>query len=234
LCITASRQELETRLDQIFGTSAPPTSIHRALADIAARFGARRGETPFPVILTAAYDDLMERALAKARVPYDVGRYRPNFGVFEIPRSFREGDRRTLVLKLHGGVGAGASEAERHYAVTEDDFVDYVGAHDLLGSLPTAVAEPLLSSSFLFLGYSLRDWHLRAFLRRFDSARSLRFKSWAVVRSPSKLDEDYWRGRDIEMLDVPLPTFAQRLREISNEVRHTRRAAEELAAAPVG
>lgn len=37
---------------------------------------------------------------------------------------------------------------------------------------------------------------------------SLRFKSWAVMRSPQALDVEYWHRQDVEVLDVGLDEYA--------------------------
>jgi len=67
-------------------------------------------------------------------------------------------------------------------------------------------------SHFLFLGYSLRDWNLRVILHRIWGERKLSYKSWAVLLNPLPLDFEFWRKRDVDILDLRLEDYVQGLR----------------------
>ena len=74
-------------------------------------------------------------------------------------------ERRTVMLKLHGGLDRARARAES-FVVTEDDYIDYLAHGDVGGAIPVALAAKLRRSHFLFLGYGMRDWNLRLVLER--------------------------------------------------------------------
>jgi hypothetical protein len=108
-------------------------------------------------------------------------------------------ERRTVILKLHGGV-----ELES-FVVTEDDYIDY---GDVGGAIPVALAAKLRRSHFLFLGYGMRDWNLRLVLGRIWGAEGVSYRSWAVQPEPRPLERQFWRARDVDLLQVPLDDYA--------------------------
>jgi hypothetical protein len=73
-------------------------------------------------------------------------------------------------------------------------------------------------SHFLFLGYSLRDWNLRAILRRIWDDRPLASRSWAIQRRQpgsrlSEIEQKLWRDRgDVDLLYVELDEYVAKLR----------------------
>ena len=54
-------------------------------------------------------------------------------------------------------------------------------------------------SSYLFLGYSLRDWNLRVILNRIWGQQELDVRSWAVQRSGGtrfdEIEQELWSRR---------------------------------------
>jgi hypothetical protein len=75
------------------------------------------------------------------------------------------------------------------------------------------IAAKLRRSHFLFLGYSLRDWNLRVILHRIWGEQKLSWKSWAVQLNPDTLDREFWRKRDVDILDVRLEDYIAALSE---------------------
>ena len=72
--------------------------------------------------------------------------------------------------------------------------------------------QKLTTSHFLFLGYSLRDWNVRAILRRiWDEQRRKKRKSWAIQLNPEEIEEKSWRERGAEIIDVELDTYVEGL-----------------------
>jgi hypothetical protein len=69
----------------------------------------------------------------------------------------------------------------------------------------------LRRSHFLFLGYSVLDWNLRVFLRRMWGDERLSYRSWAVQPDPGPLTLDFWRHRDVDVLDLALDEFVAAL-----------------------
>jgi hypothetical protein len=78
---------------------------------------------------------------------------------------------------------------------------------------PVTLIEKLRRSHCLFLGYRLRDWHLRVILSRIWGDEKLRSKSWAVQRNPDPVDEAFWNIRDVLICDVRLEEYIAGLRE---------------------
>lgn len=69
----------------------------------------------------------------------------------------------------------------------------------------------LRKSHFLFLGYSLRDWNLRVILHRIWGDQKLTYKSWAIQLNPERLDQEFWRKRDVDIFNVSLETYIAEL-----------------------
>jgi hypothetical protein len=77
--------------------------------------------------------------------------------------------------------------------------------------------------SFLFLGYSLRDWNLRVILKNLSKYLAKRptdsedeedqLPSWAIQRNPSELERKLWAKRGVNIFDVALDEFVGRMRE---------------------
>ena len=80
------------------------------------------------------------------------------------------------------------------------------------------LAAKLRKSHFLFLGYGLRDWNLRVILHRLWGEQRLHYKSWAIQLDPQIIDQEFWRERDVDIIDVALEDYVthlgQRLREL--------------------
>ena len=70
------------------------------------------------------------------------------------------------------------------YVVTEDDYIDCLTRTDIVSFLPPSVVQRMQRCHYLFLGYSLRDWNLRAILHRIRRERALSNESWVVSPSP--------------------------------------------------
>lgn len=217
-------------LHDIFDHDFAATPVHDVLATMPALV---RGQPipEYPLIITTNYDDALERAFRARSEAFDVltyvatlddrGRFRhtDENGVTQVVRSANRYRGVTLterpaILKLHGAVRRPpVSEPikDDSYVVTEDDYMECLTRTDIVGYLPAAVARRMHGCHYLFLGYSLRDWNLRAMLHRIWRDRAKQNNSWAVVSQPDPLEVEAWRSRDVEMYDLDLGTFAARL-----------------------
>jgi len=143
---------------------------------------------------------------------------------------------RPAVLKLHGCVDR-ESEDDDSYVITEDSYIDYLSLSSVdVGSLiPIALWNRLMTTSLLFLGYSLSDWNLRVILNRIQGVQKLQTKSWAVQREPedpsqSKIEQTLWNTREnVELVYCELSEYVKELEARLDPELH--RAADEAAAA---
>jgi hypothetical protein len=222
-------------LHEIFDHDFPPTPVHEVLAEMPA-FVRRQGGTEYPLIITTNYDDALERAFNAAGEPFDLLSYiatEPHLGMFwhvdhngegqlvEVPNRYKGVTlrERPAIAKIHGAVRRGLLShggIDDSYVVTEDDYIDCLTRTDVVALLPPGVVQRMQRCHYLFLGYSLRDWNLRAILHRIRRARALVNISWAVQRTPDPLEEQAWQSRHVEIFDVELDEFAQALTSTLN------------------
>jgi DNA-binding SARP family transcriptional activator len=201
---------------------ADPGPVARRLAALAAAL--REREAPQQLVVTANYDDAVERAFRKAGEEVDVvsyiaaGRDRGRFlhvagdgeaTVIDLPNSYAElsPDRRTVVLKIHGQADPSPERTRESFVVSEDDYIDYLASTDIANVVPVTLAARLRRSHFLFLGYALAGWSFRVFLHRVWRDERVRYRSWAVSPGVDALERDFWRQRGIDLLDVPLEPY---------------------------
>jgi hypothetical protein len=71
----------------------------------------------------------------------------------------------------------------------------------------------LTRCGFLFLGYGLRDWNLRAILQQIWGQQKFKYHSWAIQLSPEPLDQKFWSQRDVEIIDASLEDYVMLLEE---------------------
>jgi SIR2-like domain len=216
-------------LHEVFDQEFSPTRVHEFLAGIPGglrRLGA--GRRP-PLVVTTNYDDLMEAAYVSAGEEFDLLVYAaegPNEGRFcsRAPHGGLEPiadprtnvdvdpDRRPVVLKVHGFVDRGSfGENDDSYVITEDHYIEYLARMDLDNLIPVKVLERLRNCHFLFMGYSLADWNLRAILYRLWADRRHDRDWWAIQVDPSDLERRSWRRRGVDIFDIRLDTYVEDL-----------------------
>ena len=113
---------------------------------------------------------------------------------------------RPAILKLHGAVDR-VNEDRDSYVITEDHYIDYIARTEIQSLLPPTLLKKLRYSNFLFLGYSLRDWNVRAILYRIWALQKVDFKSWAIQHNPDDLDRLSWKDRGVQILAEPLADY---------------------------
>ena len=233
-------------LHDLFDSRYPPTRLHRFLARVSKR--NRESGQAGMVLVTTNYDDALEQAFFDVVEEYDVLTYiadGPDRGrflhvpygaepvVITDPNTYYDLnlDRRALIVKIHGAVrrnriGEGeeptAAKYVESFVITEDHYIDYLTRSDVGRLLPALVQQRLVSSHFLFLGYGLRDWNVRAILHRLWAEQAGRnFASWAVDRSPDAVDRWSWDHRGVEILPLSLEEFVEQVeaRIAKEEVR---------------
>jgi hypothetical protein len=78
--------------------------------------------------------------------------------------------------------------------------------------IPVALAARLRRSHFLFLGYALREWHMRLLLNRMWGDEKVAYRSWSVQPEASNLETEFWRRRDVDVFEVTLENYVETLR----------------------
>jgi DNA-binding SARP family transcriptional activator/class 3 adenylate cyclase len=219
---------LYDELHALLAADVPPTAVHRFFAALPPLLRDR--DVPHQLLVTTSYDLALEQALLQAGETFDVvvylaaGRHRGRFchvapdgtvTAIERPNEYVEElslERRTVILKLHGQVDRTPEREWESFVVTEDDYIDYLAQADISSAVPVSLAAGLRRSHFLFLGYRMGDWNLRVILNRLWGDNPLSYRSWAVQPGPRSLEREFWRRRDVEVLDVPLEDYVAALR----------------------
>lgn len=218
---------LYQELHQIFHRDYPLTPLHRFVAALPAHLRSR--DLPAnQVLITTNYDDLMERAFAEVNEPYDtltyvaVGTDQGKFlhcpsgetvaKAIEVPNEYTELklNQRSVIVKIHGAVTRTPDSERDNYVITEDHYIDFP-SQTISNLVPVTLAQKLRRSSYLFLGYGLRDWNLRVFLNRVWRERRLRYQSWAVQLNPALFDERFWSRNYVEIYNARLESFIEGL-----------------------
>jgi len=97
--------------------------------------------------------------------------------------------------------------------ITEEDYVDYLTRLQVTEFLPAPSPLSFLRNHFLFLGYSLRDWNMRAMLYRVWRRRRRSIRSWAIQYHPQIMDKKFWSKMDVEIIDCDLHHYVDLLGE---------------------
>jgi DNA-binding SARP family transcriptional activator len=227
VALTRGVGPLYDELHTVFDRDYPPGPVHCFAAELATR--ARAGDAPYPLLVTTHYDRTLERAFADAGEDVDVvsylavGRDRGKFVHFapdgtqrliDVPNSYAELTltERPTILKLHGQVDRGPDRDLESFVVSEDDYIDYLAQAEIANVVPVTLAAKLRRSHFLFLGYALDEWHLRVFLHRVWGDQQAAYRSWAIQPNPGEMTRQYWRHRNVDIHDLPLPDYVEHLR----------------------
>jgi hypothetical protein len=221
--VTKGRKDLFRMLKQELAIDSEPSAVHRFLATFPARLEQLGMTRRHHVIVTTNYDTALERAFDAAKQPYDLAVYTTSNGKFthlpwdggskpvtvDVPNSYTDfpinddfDATRTLIVKIHGTVN---DRQNSNYVITEDNYIDYLSGSAVEQLIPVQILDALRNSHCLFMGYNIRDWNLRVFLKRIweDDFAS---NSWAVQGENDAFQRKLWgqwRGVDFvaEALD---------------------------------
>jgi DNA-binding SARP family transcriptional activator len=214
-------------LHSLVESDGEPTGVHRFLAGLPALL--RRRESAQPLLVTTGFELALERALEQADEPYDTvcylasGEMRGSFchilpggaaNVIERPNAYTAGldlDERTVLLHLQGRIDESTERAWESFAVTEDDFIHYGNA---ARRLPVPLAARLRRTHLLLLGFTLSTWTLRVVLERLWGSEPLPYRSWSVHAGPQPLEREFWRRRDVEVVDMAPAAYVAELERV--------------------
>jgi SIR2-like domain len=227
--VESSGGELYQALHDIFDADYHPGPVHVFLARIAPLL---RERNQLQVILTTNYDDALERAFEQVGEPYELityiasspKEYRGRFmhwapgepppppRVIESANDYRLGpEKRAVILKLHGAVQRLRPPEEDNYVITEDNYIEYLTHTDITSQLPSVVTDKLRNSSYLFLGYGMRDWNLRAILRRVWGEQVMTYGSWAIQKEVDTMEQAFWEKRNVKIVKIDLEEYIELL-----------------------
>lgn len=209
-------------LRDVFDSAYGPTTVHKVLARIPAALERKGVSCPHLLIVTTNYDDAQEQAFDELGVEYDVlwymaqGDFRRQFmhltpgaspvAIRNPGTSSISTDSRSVILKIHGGIYRQANTFDS-FVVTEDDYIEYMSATNLINVVPAKLREIMVDAHFLFLGYRLGDWNLRVFLHSLWAKRDKTSTSWSVNKEHRDLDRLFWNKRSVEMIESPLADY---------------------------
>jgi class 3 adenylate cyclase len=221
--IVSGSGPLYEELHSLFDVDYEPTPLHCYFASVPTVLREKGYPPRYPIIVTTNYDDALERAFRAVNEPFDLVAYVAegeqrgkfihfphggNVCVIDRPNEYRglSLDQRSVILKIHGAVDR-AGALWDSFVITEDHYISYLTRTDISSLLPVTLAAKLRKSHFLFLGYSLHDWNLRVILHRIWGEQKFTYKSWAILGKLDLLEKDFWRSREVDVLNVPLDEY---------------------------
>jgi hypothetical protein len=234
--VTKGRPDLYRMLKQLLTAECEPGPVHRFLARFPRMLEELGLAKRYQLIVTSNFDTALEQAFDDEPEPYDLAVYMasgPDKGKFvhippdgppaAIVQPNRYGQlpigedyelERTLIVKIHGAVDGriGDYRWRENYVITEDHYIDYLSRSPIESLVPVQVLDKLRESHCLFLGYTVRDWNLRVFLKRIWEG-SLGAKSWAVEPDPDILEKDFWAQSNVDLYEADLADYVNQLRE---------------------
>jgi DNA-binding SARP family transcriptional activator/class 3 adenylate cyclase len=228
---------LYDELAALLAATGVPGPVHRFFASLPPLL--RERGLPHQLIVTTGYDLALEQAFLEAGEEFDVVSYLangPGRGKFchfapngdvrliDVPNAYATElslERRTVILKLHGGVDRNAAREWESFVVTEDDYIDYLGNGDVASAIPVAVAAKLRRSHLLFLGYGMREWNLRVVLGRVWGGEALQYRSWAVAPGARPVERQIWRTRGVDVVDLGLGDYVDGLGQCAGLAERT-------------
>ena len=134
--------------------------------------------------------------------------------VVEVPNAYADLslERRTVILKIHGGIDMRPGRERESFVVSEDDHIDHLAQAEISVVVPVAVAARLRRSHFLFLGYQLQRVEPPGFLHRVWGRERVGYRSWAIGARADRARARLWRAaRDRAASILPLDDYLEAL-----------------------
>jgi hypothetical protein len=224
----SGRPELVRLLHKVLAKQYRPGALQEFLASL----------TGLRLIVTTNYDTLLERAFQAAGQPFDLVVYpKDSDEAGNTILWWRSGEDKPtaipyveleamqidlaatrVIYKMHGTVDERTQGAWDNYVITEDDYIDFLSRMTSGTAVPKSFLKYFRGRSFLFLGYSLKDWNLRVVLRNLgrefeaQSQRRAGSKHWAIQQTPSPIEQWLWLSRGVNVYDLRIDTFVDRLK----------------------
>ena len=224
----SGRQQLRRHLRRALNRTFQYRRLHKFLAEVPSHL----------LCVVTNYDTLLEQAFRAAGKRFDLVIYpadrRDNLNsLLYVEAGSTEAryveanaldlnlDNRSVIYKMHGTIWP-EDETLDNFVITEEDYIEFLSrmTSNASSAVPAQFYQYSRSRSFLFLGYSLRDWNLRVVLknlrRQLTSATGRLLEddeipSWAIQRQPSALEQRLWGRRRVEIFDMDLDSFVEQL-----------------------
>jgi hypothetical protein len=238
--VTKGRPDLYRALRQLLTDDCEPGPVHRFLARFPTTLEELGHEKRYQLIVSTNFDTALERAFDDKGEPYDLAVYMasgPDKGKFvhfpaegdpqpiskpnsytKLPIGLEYELERTVIVKIHGAVDRNVSDYgwKENYVITEDHYIDYLSRSPIESLVPVQIIDKLRQSHCLFLGYTVRDWNLRVFLKRIWN-RSLGANSWAVEPAPDELEKRLWAQSNVDLYAANPVDYVDLLQERLSE-----------------
>ena len=137
-----------------------------------------------------------------------------------------------VIYKVHGCIQewltADPSNQHDSIVISDKDYVVNISRLSAIDGVIPACVRALLSGAgttkpyILFLGYSLRDWNVRAMLRAIRTKRAGAgnelyddYGDYTVIRSFGKIDEAFFLQNKIRIIHEDLTYFSNRVVQIA-------------------
>jgi hypothetical protein len=194
-----------------------PSPLLRTLARLP--MPAEDTAPPFQLIVTTNYDNLLERAFDEAQVPLKkIVQPKQGFNAKQQSTLQKELSiyKGVVLYKIHGSFLEDRKKENPEIVITEEDYIEFL--HSVVNSkkgIPGLIRGKLQGSTLLFLGYSLEDLDFRTLFKGMIERLPDRdqVKSFAIQRKPSPFWVDFWTKKKVEIRDVDLYSFAEKLRQ---------------------
>jgi hypothetical protein len=220
------RDVLRERIQDFLTRDYDPTHAHRAVAQ------ALRNSSS--VIVSTAFDSLMERAFEELDVPYDLVSSTTASGTTLMlcrrageknarlctPPEVELSDDTPCIYKVFGSIESPEGGGP---VLTEEDELKLFSQVSIGELPPSSIGARLSRCHLLFLGMSLRSWTQRmlvALLRRRETKRT---SAWVISRYVSEIDNARWHGANVEVFDRELSDFAEHFSAAANSGATARR-----------
>lgn len=217
------QETLKGELHSVFDADYPATRLHRFFATMAQTLREKGYKLRCPVIVSTTYDDILERTFHAANEPFDLVTYIADGAdrgkwwhhtwegqdiLIDTPNKYAglQPDQRAVIVKIHGMVNREDADHES-YVITEDHYIDYLTSSDSASLLPIKIKERLSLSSFLFMGYTPRDWNLRVLLYRIWENANVKNLSWAIQPPGQYLVREIWQRRGVSVIEASLEEY---------------------------
>jgi hypothetical protein len=124
----------------------------------------------------------------------------------------------SVIYKIQGTFGLfdpNSDEEIDSLVVTEEDYLALVTLLEHPQTIiPNYLARQFKKCMFLFLGYSITDWHRRAILDAIQRKGNFRrIQPYAVRQAVTEFERLYWESKRVRVLETELHEFIDELAE---------------------